>query len=87
MSLNSEYQGDDKLIVGNGDKLLISHIGYPVLSTYDPHKQIRLNYILCVPNITENLLEFLNYYMTMILMLSFKNLFVSSRTRAKGKFW
>lgn len=26
VSINSEYQGNDKLAVGNGEKLLISHI-------------------------------------------------------------
>lgn len=53
MSLNLEYQGNNKLTIGNGEKLLISHICYSILSTSDPHKHIKLNYILCVPNITQ----------------------------------
>ena len=57
MSLNSEYQGNDKLTIGNGDKLLISYIGYSILSIYNPHKYLKLNNIFCVPNITKNLIN------------------------------
>ncbi|KAL9451396.1 hypothetical protein AB3S75_013041 [Citrus x aurantiifolia] len=87
ISINSEYQGKNKLAVGNGEKLLISHIGYSALPTYDPHKHITLTDILYVPDITKTLLAFLNYCMTMMLILSFKNLFVLLRTRDRGKFW
>ncbi|KAH9693065.1 retrovirus-related pol polyprotein from transposon RE1 [Citrus sinensis] len=57
MNLNSEYQGNDKLTVGNGNKLHISHIGYSMLPTYNPHKHIKLNHILCVPDIAKNLIS------------------------------
>ncbi|KAL9451703.1 hypothetical protein AB3S75_013304 [Citrus x aurantiifolia] len=57
ISMNSEYQGNDQLAVGNGKKLFISHIGCSVLPTYDPHKHIALNSILYVPDITKNLIS------------------------------
>ena len=51
ININSEYQGNYQLTVGNAEKLLISHIGCYVLATYDPYKHITLNNILYVPNI------------------------------------
>lgn len=57
INISSEYQGNDKLAVGNYEKLQISHIGHSVLPTCDPHKHIVLNNILCVPNITKNLIS------------------------------
>ncbi|KAH9648851.1 hypothetical protein KPL70_025766 [Citrus sinensis] len=57
ISINSEYQSNDKLAIGNGEKLLISHIGYSTLPTHDPHKHITLIYILYVHDITENLIS------------------------------
>ena len=57
ISMSSKYQGNDQLAVGNGKKLLISHIGCSVLPTYEPHKNIALNSILYVPDITKNLIN------------------------------
>ena len=57
ISMNSEYQGNDQLAVGNGNKLFISHIGCSVLPTCDPYKHIALNNILYVPDITKNLIS------------------------------
>ena len=54
ININSGNQGNDKLVVGNNEKLQISHIGHSVLPTCDLHKHIVLNSILCVPNITKN---------------------------------
>lgn len=87
ININSEYQGNEKLTVGNGEKLLISHVGNSMLSTSNPHKHIALNDILYVPSITKNLLAFPDYCMIMILILNLKNLCALSRTRDKGKFW
>ncbi|KAH9667197.1 retrovirus-related pol polyprotein from transposon RE1 [Citrus sinensis] len=50
-------KGKNKLAVGNGEKLLINHIGYSALPTYDPHKHITLTDILYVPDITKNLIS------------------------------
>ncbi|KAL9414549.1 hypothetical protein AB3S75_042924 [Citrus x aurantiifolia] len=57
ININSEYQGNDQLAVGNGEKLVIYHIGCSVLSTFDPKKHITLNHMLHVPDITKNLIS------------------------------
>ena len=57
ININSEYQGNEKLAVGNGEKLLISHVGNSMLSTSNTHKHIALNDILYVPSITKNLIS------------------------------
>ena len=57
ININSEYQGNEKLTIGNCEKLLISHIGNSMLSTSNPHKHIALNDILYVPSITKNLIS------------------------------
>ena len=57
ININFEYQGKNKLVVGNGEKLLISHIDYSDLPIYDPHKHIALTDILYVPDITKNLIS------------------------------
>ena len=57
ININSEYQGNEKLTVGNGEKLMISHVGNSMLSTSNPHKHIALNDILFVPSITKNLIS------------------------------
>ena len=86
ININSEYQGNDQLAVGNGEKFVIYHIGCSVLSTFDPKKHITLNHMLHVPDITKILLAFPNCCMIMTFMLSFTNLPVLLRTRSKGKF-
>ena len=53
----ADYKGKDKLTVGNGSKLTISHIGSSVISHCHTRKPLYLNNILHVPNITKNLLS------------------------------
>lgn len=57
LSINSEFKGDDRLTVGNGEKLKISHICCSLLNTLDTQtvKHIKLNQMLHVPKITKNL--------------------------------
>ena len=57
ININSEYQSNDQLVVGNGEKLVISHIGCSVLPIFDPQKHITLNHILHVPDITKNVIS------------------------------
>jgi hypothetical protein len=51
----NEYQGSDQIRVGNGTSLPIKHIGTTQLST--PTVTFRLNNVLHVPDITNNLLS------------------------------
>lgn len=55
LSVHSEYQGDDKIKIGNGKLLTINNIGTSSLST--PHHTFILKNVLHVPCITKNLLS------------------------------
>ena len=54
MTTKSAYSGSDKLALGDGSQLFISHIGHLALPTSKP---LRLKDILLVPSITKNLLN------------------------------
>ncbi|KAL4563173.1 hypothetical protein LXL04_027209 [Taraxacum kok-saghyz] len=51
LNIAEDYKGDDKLQVGNGNQLSISHVG----SSYLPH--LKLPNVLIVPKLTKNLLS------------------------------
>ena len=58
LSLHSEYQGGDRLAIGNGQQLQISHIGKTFLPSHNrSSKQLLIDHILCVPSIAKNLLS------------------------------
>lgn len=56
LSIKADYKGKEKLVVGNGTKLLISHVGSTALLSYLPSK-LQLKNILHVPQITKTLLS------------------------------
>jgi hypothetical protein len=49
------YSGNERLMVGNGQSLPISHIGF--VSTVAPHSSIPLSNVLVVPDIKKNLIS------------------------------
>lgn len=55
LSLRSDYHGLEKVSVGNGAGLQISHIGSNSITT--PSTHFHLNNMLCVPNISTNLIS------------------------------
>ncbi|KAL5751167.1 hypothetical protein ACOSP7_025770 [Xanthoceras sorbifolium] len=58
LSVKNEYKGNERLAVGNGNLLPISHFGCSVIpSQKSASKPLYLNNILHVPNITKNLLS------------------------------
>ncbi|KAL5843514.1 hypothetical protein ACOSQ4_009472 [Xanthoceras sorbifolium] len=58
LSLKSEYQGNNKLIVGDGSRLVIFDIDDSKVASHTmPTHQEKLNHILHVPSITNNLLS------------------------------
>ncbi|KAL5836933.1 hypothetical protein ACOSQ3_014102 [Xanthoceras sorbifolium] len=58
LSLKSEYRGNHKLIVGDGNRLVLSNIGDSRVASHTmPSHQVKLNNILHVPSITKNLLS------------------------------
>ncbi|XP_031260691.1 uncharacterized protein LOC116118873 [Pistacia vera] len=57
LSISKNYEGEDKLQVGNGEYLLISHTGHSFIPSNLHSKCLYLKNILCVPKITKNLLS------------------------------
>ena len=55
MTYPTEYSGIEKVTVGNGNRLNISHVGNTCLS--DGDKSLVLKNILCVPDIAKNLIS------------------------------
>ncbi|KAG5570128.1 hypothetical protein H5410_059894 [Solanum commersonii] len=55
LSIHTDYNGEDQLAVGNGQKLFINHIGSSKLSCAT--RPFHLNKILHVPSITKSLLS------------------------------
>ena len=55
LSIHSEYDGTDEVILGDGSGLPVSHIGSLVL--HSPHRTFTLRDTLCVPNLCKNLIS------------------------------
>ena len=55
LTIKVDYIGNEKLMVGNGSKLVISHFGNSFLPYKNSFKPVLLNNILHVPLITKNL--------------------------------
>ena len=56
LQITEEYKGNDRVIVGNGNGLPISHVGYGKLHI-NGNKSLSLRNILHVPKITKLLLS------------------------------
>uniref|UniRef100_A0A803P5A9 Integrase catalytic domain-containing protein n=1 Tax=Cannabis sativa TaxID=3483 RepID=A0A803P5A9_CANSA len=57
MSQKSSYGGKDKLVVGDGHPLAITHIGSGILSTNVPFKTLVLKDVLLVPEMAKKLIS------------------------------
>lgn len=55
LSIHSEYDGTDEVVIGDGTGLPVSHIGS--LSLTSPNRKFYLNDTLCVPTIHKNLVS------------------------------
>lgn len=55
LSTHSEYGGNEDIMVGNGKKIPITHVGTTMLIS--PNTTFQLNDVLCAPNIKQNLLS------------------------------
>ena len=55
LSIHSEYDGTDEVILGDGSGLAMSHIGS--LALLFPHRTFTLRDTLCVPNLCRNLIS------------------------------
>ena len=54
LSLKNDYKGKGKLIIVNGQKLSISHIGATIIDSNEQSKPLHLNNILHIHRISEN---------------------------------
>ena len=54
LSIHSEYDGTDEVILGDGSGLTVSHIGS--LESHSPNHTFILSDTLCVPNLSKNLI-------------------------------
>lgn len=54
LSIHSEYNDCNDIIVGDGNNILIRHAGFVMLST--PKHLFAINNVLCAPHIKRNLL-------------------------------
>ena len=57
LASKNDYNGKEKLVIGNGSKLHISHIGNSKFLSNHFDKSLRLNNILHVPHIIKNLVS------------------------------
>ena len=55
LTIHSEYDGSDEVVLGDGSGLPVSHIGSLILKTNK--KIFSLKNTLCVPNISKNLIS------------------------------
>ena len=55
LSVHSEYDGTDKVVLGDSSGLQVSHIGSLVLRS--PNRIFKLHYTLSVPNLRKNLIS------------------------------
>jgi hypothetical protein len=54
LSIHSEYDGTDEVLLGNGSGLVVSHVGS--LALHSPNRTFLLRDTLCVPNLCKNLI-------------------------------
>ena len=55
LSLHQPYHGGDDVLIADGSSLDISHTGSTFLPSYT--RDLKLNKVLCVPNIAKNLIS------------------------------
>ena len=55
LSIHSEYDGTNEVILDDGLGLAVSHIGF--LALHSPHQTFTLRDTLCVPNLCRNLIS------------------------------
>lgn len=55
LSVHSEYDGTDEVILGDGSGLAVSHISF--LALHSPNRTFIFRDTLCVPNLCKNLIS------------------------------
>ncbi|KAF5442060.1 hypothetical protein F2P56_037245 [Juglans regia] len=82
LSIHSEYDGTDEVVIGDGSGLPVSHIGSLVFHT--PTRTFHLNDTLCVPNIKKNLISVHNFTTHNNVFVEFHPLFFLVKDQTTG---
>lgn len=76
LTLTAEYGGQEKLMIGNGKCLNISHIGHSTLPTLSSQSTLHLKNVLRVPKIAKILVSISKLLLIMISLLNFIPMYV-----------
>lgn len=79
----AEYGVKEKVIVGNGHKVLILHTGKSCLVSH--MSLLNLESVLCVPDIAKNFVSVSNLFKTLLYSLSFMLILVLLRTHVRAR--
>uniref|UniRef100_A0A6N2KGW5 Retrovirus-related Pol polyprotein from transposon TNT 1-94-like beta-barrel domain-containing protein n=1 Tax=Salix viminalis TaxID=40686 RepID=A0A6N2KGW5_SALVM len=83
LTIHSEYDGTDEVVIGDGTGLTVSHVGSLTLDS--PLRTFVLNNTLCVPNISKNLISVHNFTSQNNVLLNFTILFLV-KTQFRRRF-
>ena len=86
MSLHSEYDGSDDIVIGNGTSLHITHIGFTTLfSPYSNFSQpFTLSNVLCVPSMKKNLVSISKFCQSNHILVEFLPFFFCGERSSNG---
>ena len=82
LSIHSEYDGTDEVVIGDGSGLHVSHVGSLVLKS--PTRTFHLNDTLCVPNIRKNLISVHHFTSQNNVFVEFHPLFFLVKDKIMG---
>lgn len=82
LSVYSEYDGTDKIIIGDGSSFQVTHIGSMTFSSF--LKLFKLHNIFCVPNIHQNLIYVHNFTCFNNVFIDFHPFFFLVKNQSKG---
>ena len=82
LSIHSEYDGTDEVVIGDSSGLHVSHVGSLVLKS--PTRTFHLNDTLCVPNILKNLISVHHFTSQNNVFVEFHPLFFLVKDKITG---
>ena len=85
LSIHSEYDGTNEVILCDDSGLTISHIGS--LELHSPKCNFILRDTLCVPNLSKNLISVHHLTNKIMLLLNFTPFISLWGTRSRGRFY
>ena len=82
LSIHSEYDGTDQVVIGDGSGLQVTHVGSMTLPSAS--KSFKLTDILCVPNIHQNLISVHNFTRSNNVSMEFHPFYFLVKDRSMG---